>query len=151
MVVDELKNWIKYAGVLPGLEEAFRFLEEKAKSDLATGMHQIDGERLYAESNRYTTKPIEGARYESHMLHADLQYIVSGQEIIGWVPLSGLPVCSEYNKEWDYLLYEATTEPTLVKVKPGYSCLLLPTDAHMPGKQWDGACEMHKVIVKVHM
>jgi len=36
-------------------------------------------------------------------------------------------------------------------MKPGYFCLLLPTDVHMPGKQWGEACEMHKVIVKIHI
>ncbi len=34
MIVDTLDNWTTYAGVLPGLEEAFRFLDPTAQPAL---------------------------------------------------------------------------------------------------------------------
>ena len=48
------------------------------------GRHPIDGEAIFALVSTYETEP-EGARsFEAHRKYIDVQYLLSGREIIHW-------------------------------------------------------------------
>lgn len=44
------------------------------------GRHEIDGDRVFALVQNYTTNPIEGALYEAHRRYSDIQFVFSGRK-----------------------------------------------------------------------
>ncbi|NDG71800.1 MAG: DUF386 domain-containing protein, partial [Proteobacteria bacterium] len=56
----------------------------------APGRYEIDGDRVFALVQKYTTKPVESALYEAHRRYSDIQFIFSGRETILWAPLAAM-------------------------------------------------------------
>jgi len=152
MIVDKLANWRKYYGHLVGLEKAFKFLEEKAYMNQPLGRQDIQGDKVYVLNQKYATTPAESkVGFEAHRKYIDIQYIVAGEEAIEWSPIEELEVTSEYNNEKDYSLYKRTKRSTRVNMYPGYFIVFFPDDGHMPCCQRDDPCDVHKVVLKVHV
>jgi YhcH/YjgK/YiaL family protein len=69
-------------------DKAFIFLKSSDLTALELKRHDIDGDNLYAPVSEYLTKNEEDARYEAHQKYIDIQYVVSGKELIGVAPMS---------------------------------------------------------------
>ncbi|MEI6083775.1 MAG: YhcH/YjgK/YiaL family protein [Verrucomicrobiota bacterium] len=149
MILDELTEWRRYAGLLPGLDKAFEFLE---KFDLTRpdGRYELDGDRVYCLVQRYKTKPVDQGVYEAHRKYTDLQFIVAGRETILWAPLTALEtVRTPYVDDKDYALYESIPGSTPLRLSAGQFAILFPADGHAPCLELDGPCDVIKVVVKV--
>lgn len=150
MILDRLDNAEKNCKYGPEIMLAFDYLRRTDFSQLATGRHELDGDRVYASVLRYRPKPMAEAAWEAHRRYLDVQFIVSGAERMGYAPLrDDMIVHREYNSEKDCVFYEA--EGDFVTVRPGFFVLFGPQDVHspciaLPGS--DSADEVCKVVVK---
>lgn len=151
MIVDELANWTAYANLIPGIATAFRFLLEKAGQDLPPGEYEIEGREVYALSMHSESAPIPGSPLEIHRRYADVQYLVSGREVMGWAPLRGLITRSEYDPQRDVAFYELPEEWCALDMKPGWFAIFLPNDPHMPGRYREAPGQIRKIVVKVRV
>lgn len=148
MIVDELKNWRRY-GALGELRPAFEFLERHAGETLPEGRIEIDGERLFALPQTYPPRPAEGGRFESHRRYADVQYIASGAEMIGYAPTEGLRVETPYDAEKDIAFHAPPARFTPMALPAGSFAVFYPEDAHMPCCRLDTDEPIRKIVVKV--
>jgi len=145
MILDTLKNAAKYAGLKDGMSEAFGFLDQRGLAELAEGKHEILGDRVFAIVSRENGRKVSDAELEGHRKYIDIQYIISGDESMGWAPREGLVNSTEYDAEKDLEFFEG--EPaSIVCVPPGSFSVFLTTDAHLP---LIGNGPIHKVIVKI--
>ena len=145
MILDTLENAAKYAGLKVGSSEGFGFLDQPGLEDLPDGTYEIAGERVFAIIERTSGRKVSDGQLEGHRRYLDIQYVVSGEESMGWCPREGLATAVEYDAEKDLEFFEG--EPTsIVHVPPGSFAIFLPTDAHLP-LLGDGP--IHKVVVKV--
>ena len=76
-----------------------------------------------------------------------MQYIISGEELIGIKPLSSQTPYKEYDTENDYALYDDTC--SFVEINPGQFAVLFPEDLHKPGIKVDASAKVKKVVMKV--
>ena len=60
----------------------------------------------YVLIQSYTTKLRNTAKYESHEKYYDIQYVISGKEIISIIPVEKLTIAQEYDAEKDITFYE---------------------------------------------
>ncbi len=95
MISGNLREWKQMKG-LEGLEPAFRFLEDNRTLELPAGQHSIDGDRVYAVIIRATSRDPELSEFESHRKYIDVQYLVSGLEMIGISSLDRLSLSQPY-------------------------------------------------------
>lgn len=148
MILDGLRNAERYSALITGLAEAFDFLRRPDLDDLADGRHAIDGERLYAMIVRGNGRPRTDARLEYHRRYLDVQFSVSGTDVIGWRELS---TCAEpsgdYDGKTDCGLY-ADAPDAWIPLPPGMFIILLPSDAHAP---MTGDGTLHKAVVKLRV
>jgi YhcH/YjgK/YiaL family protein len=151
MIVDVLANWRAYADLIPGLSAAFRFLEETDLGKLEMGEYEIEGRSIFALSMPGPSAPIADAPFETHARHLDVHCLASGEEIIGWAPLAGLRVRTEYDPAKDLTFYDPPAEWTHVEMRPGRFAIFLPDDPHLPGRHRDTPREMHKIVVKIRV
>lgn len=148
MIIDRLEYSECYENLLPGLKTAFDYLKNTDFKTVEPGRHEIDGDKVYAVVSTYdTVKPSE-KKSEAHRKYLDIQYLVSGEECLGYEPVEGLKIAQEYNTENDFLLVENSRE-TMLPLGNRIFIVLFPQDAHKPGCVIHAAQTVVKVVVKV--
>ena len=103
---------------------------------------------LFALVSEYDSKAHQDCRLEAHQVYADIQYIVSGREAIGFAPLNGQTVTAAYLPEKDIVFFSGET--TQMIVEAGMFAVFYPQDVHrVLVVQIDGPEKVKKVVVKV--
>jgi len=132
-------------------EKAFTFLKINDLENMNTGRYELDGNNLFANISEYTTHEEEKIMYEAHRIYADIQYLVSGEEKIGVVPLGNTKEVVPYDstKEASF----ATAEKDNYRIaSPEKFFIFFPDDAHRPGvNPGDDSVRVTKVVVKVRI
>ena len=150
MIIDSLDNASAYESLGPGFAKAFAYLQSDRPMTDPLGKHELDGEDLYVSIDEYNSKPIEQGRFEAHRKYADVQYIVSGHERIGYTTLDALEEEQAYDEQRDVAFYKG--EGTMLDMQAGRFTVFLPQDAHMPCIAANGKPEpVRKVVVKVRI
>lgn len=146
MIVDVLKNKELYYNVHGGFKAAFEFIEKAVTENYELGKYEIDGKNIYAMIQEYETK--ESGNWECHRKYIDIQFIVSGEETIGWNNISAIPEGVSYNEEKDCSLFpmECGTD---VLMKDNMYCVLFPQDLHQPGMKYKTVGKVKKIVVKI--
>lgn len=145
MILDTLQNAARYAGLKVGCSEAFGFLDQPGLKDLPSGKYEIAGSRVFAIVDRTQGRKISDGQLEGHRKYLDIQFVISGDESMGWRSSAGLPSAMAYDAKRDLEFFEGEPESVL-RVPPGSFAIFLPTDAHLP---LIGEGPIHKVVVKV--
>ena len=147
MILDTLDNEARYRGLHPRFKQAFEWLRTCRFEDLPTGRVEIDGPALYASVMRESGRGQAVAKYETHRQYIDIQYLVTGSDLMGWAHLVPGLKSLGYETAKDLEFYEA--KPTLwVPVPAGTFTIFFPEDAHAP---MAGIEAMFKVVVKVRV
>jgi len=149
MIVDKIENAHLYSNLFPNLARALEVSKNTDLSEKADGRYDIDGDNLFYFVQRYTTKPIEQGKLETHQDYIDIQFVASGEELLGYAPLDDLEVTEPYNPEKDVAFYKTPANLTPVNLSAGMFCVLYPADAHMPGCQLNQPAQVLKAVVKV--
>lgn len=148
MILDLLGRAGLYESLHPNLPLAFDFLRA-ARADLAPGRHGIAGDALYANVMDYETKPATDATHEAHRRYADVQFMLSGEEVIRYTPLERLGAGTGYVPEKDYELFPAPVDPFDLVLRPGQFAIFLPGEGHQPGVAWRRPGPVRKIVVKM--
>ena len=104
---------------------------------------------IFAIEQSYCTRQSEELFFESHIKYIDIQFLISGEEIIEVVHIDLLEMDSEYNKESDYSLYKANPNSSKIIMQRGDIAVFFPMDGHMPGIKVDVPIQVFKTVVKV--
>lgn len=146
MIIDTLENAFLYRALGPRIAGALDYIQTTDFADMALGKHTIDQDRLFAIVNDYQTIPCTEVELEGHRRYIDVQYLVSGTELIGYAPFLGQTPFREYDKDEDFALYRG--EATFVRISAGMFSILYPHDLHMPCIG-EPPVAVRKVVVKV--
>lgn len=148
MIVDVLTNAEKYFNVHPGFARAFKLIRELVKNPVE-GKYDIEGDNIYAFVLSYTTSCPDDIKWETHNRYIDIQFLISGKEIIWWSNKNSLKLLTEYNVKEDYTLYEYDGNATTVLMRPLSFTVFFPDDAHIPPQMYLEPSENKKIIVKI--
>ena len=149
MILDTLDNAHLYEPLGEGFAKAFAYLCSARPATDPIGSHQLDGKALFVNVEEYTSKPIEKGRYESHRKYADVQYVVSGSEQMGYAPINTLSEIETYDPGRDVAFYKG--QGTMLHVPAGSFAVFFPQDGHMPCIADDEPAGVRKVVVKVRI
>jgi YhcH/YjgK/YiaL family protein len=115
---------------------------------LEDGRHEIEGQRLFALVQSYTTRPATEVVFEAHRSYMDLQLVFEGREAIGWAPTAALETTEPYSAEKDVELLDGSVA-LVMPLESGWFAVLLPQDAHKPCCHLDGPSKVRKVVFKI--
>jgi YhcH/YjgK/YiaL family protein len=146
----ELKSWRTIQG-LSGLQAGFEFLERADLASLPMGKHEIQGDSVYALAMKSPSRAPESGQFESHRDYIDIQYLLSGEEIIGLAPVEKLQVVTPYDAAKDIIFYAVPKSYRELEIRPGHFAVFFPPEGHLPMCHSHGPHELHKVVVKVSM
>jgi YhcH/YjgK/YiaL family protein len=131
--------------------KAFSFLKNSDLATLELKRYDLDGDDLFATASVYNTRNPEDAKFEAHRKYIDLQYVVSGSELIGIAPLvSRDSILQQYDATKDIELLSVKQGMT-VRATPDRFFIFFPEDAHMPGLKEGTNAPVRKVVVKIRM
>ncbi|RIJ41930.1 YhcH/YjgK/YiaL family protein [Pontibacter oryzae] len=130
MVLDKLSNATRYTCMHPLFVQAFAYLQETDLASVATGVHEIEGKRLFAIISEDKGIAKENAKLEVHRKYIDIQYVISGTDHMGWKDLAQ---CSQpndpYTEERDAAFFPDKTQ-NWFDVPAGSFTIFYPDDAH---------------------
>ncbi|MBE5821159.1 MAG: DUF386 domain-containing protein [Clostridiales bacterium] len=150
MVLDKLNNSNMYYVLNDKFENAFEFIKKATKENLPVGKYEIDGDNLYGLVQEYTTKLEEEGKFEGHRKYIDIQYIISGIEIIETVNISKAIANTEYNEIKDIEFYENNEKGCRHILEAEEYAILYPEDIHKPGMSINNKqTNVKKIVVKV--
>ena len=125
---------------------AFDYLSSVKKDSLIVGKKFLS-EDVFVSVDEYRTKKKEDVLFESHRRYIDLQYVMEGEEYIGF---SRYPVKEvvPYNVERDITFYNANIEQ-LLKADAGHFFIFFPTDLHQPCIAAEQCKRVKKIVIKI--
>lgn len=129
-------------------DAAFEFLKNNDLATLELGRHDITANGTYANVQEYTTR--DAGPFEAHRAYIDIQYVVSGQEVIEVAPLKKVfDETQPYSEENDCVLFASAKTSDEIVVNPQVFSVLFPSDAHKPCMTYEKQAQIKKVVVKV--
>ena len=143
------------AKLLPYVSErlgtALRYIAETDFTKVENGEYQLDGDRVFARVNRYTTEAKDCKKPESHNAYIDVQYLGEGTEKIYYTAKSDEhKVIEDYAADRDLLFYADAGEKDCVTLGDGVFAIFFPWELHRPGcHAVHGGCAVQKIVVKV--
>lgn len=148
MIYDKISNIELYRGLSEDIYAGLRYLASIDDS-IENGVHQIT-DNVKAIVSEYETKEANPNGFEAHREYLDIQYLVSGKEIIKCKPIDDLVVIKDYDEANDYLLLSDNVDNTSdFLLGDGYFALLYPDDAHEPQLCDGKPMPVKKVVVKI--
>lgn len=152
MIVTDLVHIERQVLLTPKLVKAIEFLRRPDLATLTGDRVEIDGDRVFALPQRCETIPADSPRFEYHRKYIDLQFVVEGEETIGWAPASQMKITEAYDREKDITFGTVPPgEATLVRLRPGRLAVFYPEDAHAPRLASGAPSKIFKIVVKVEV
>lgn len=148
MVFDRLENAPLYYGLGPRFRQALEWLAQADPNTMEPGVRiEIDGENLYATYFDLDTLPREESKLEAHRDYADIQFLIDGQERVGYAMEGTMQPVSTYtpdiqffNGDWDTL-----------SLRAGTFYIVWPQDLHAPRVADGVPGRVKRMVVKVKL
>lgn len=147
MIIDKLKNASLYYGVNERIAKALKYLQNTDLSEFQNGRYDIDSDNIFVLVQDYNTKPLSKGKFEAHRKYIDIQYIIKGEEKLGYVYVHKLNPSTDYDEVKDILFFEGDGD--FVTADEGTFLVFAPEDAHMPGIEANLPEYVKKAVVKI--
>lgn len=151
MIFDNAKNldFYKALGVEGRYAKAIEWLKSQDLENLAEGKYEIDGKNVYANVMSYTTIPWEQATYEAHENYSDIQYVITGTELMTYAPVETLNPSGPYNPDKDVVKFDNANPGMKLPTHAGEYAIFFPWDGHKPKAANGEPAPVKKVVVKI--
>jgi len=150
MIVTDLDFVERQVPLSPSFQLAIDFLCRKDLLELPDGNVPLDGTRVFAILQRYRTAHQDAPKFEYHRKYIDLQYILAGEEVIGWAPAAEMTASFDYDEHQDIcfgLMEPGAWSP--LRLRAGQVGVFWPEDAHAPRLAAGKPVLVRKIVVKV--
>lgn len=151
MIKDNLQHIDYYNYLSPGIYFGLKYLKNTDFSSMENGKYEIKEGKAYAIVQEYDTKYEEQGLFEAHKKFIDIQFIVKGEEKVGYGKLEEFEETTPYDDEKDIAFFKPKEEGkvTFVSLKEGEYVILTPQDAHMPSIYIEEPTHVKKVVLKI--
>lgn len=147
MIIDRIENASQYYAIGSGIAEALEYIKNNDLSTVESGKYEIHKDKIQMIVNEYDQKCTDRIKMEAHRKNIDVQYWVSGSELMGYASLQAQNLIEPFNEESDYGLY--TAEASFTKLEPGMFAIYFPTDLHTAVKDDQCHSMVRKIVFKV--
>ncbi len=123
---------------------------ENWKPSHALGIDKIKGDLLFANLHAYDTKEISDCKWETHKVTIDLQVVLSGGELVDFLPESELVQKGEYDAEKERCLYGSAESRSQIHLTAGRFAVFWPGEPHRPQIKDISNTGVIKVVFKIN-
>lgn len=152
MIFGNVKNSSNAEKIYPEpIRKVINYLKYTDFESMEPGNYEIEGKDIYAQVIDLVTKGKHAAKPEVHRKYVDVQFLVYGEELIGFAIDTGKnKVAQELLSERDIIFYEDMENEMNLIMKPGSFAVFFPEDVHRPGCTYQKEGAIRKVVVKVN-
>jgi len=147
MIIDKIENSHLYEGISERIKQALEYIHTADLKTIKPGKYEINGENIFALISEYKTKLEKEGKLEAHRKYLDVQYVIEGEELMGYAPLGAQIVLEPYKDENDINFFKG--EKSFIKVSSGMFAIFFPYDVHMPGISTGDITDVKKLVIKV--
>ena len=147
MIIDKTSNSHLYENISERICKSFEYIKITDLNNLPPGKYPIDGENIFALVSEYQTKPESEGKLEAHRKYIDVQYVISGEELMGYAPLGTQHILEPYKEENDIVFFKG--DKSFTKVPAGMFAIFFPEDVHLPGIKTEESVKVKKLVIKV--
>lgn len=149
MILDHISRSELYHAMNPRLRQAWEFLKSHDPLALPLGRTDVDGDHVFALVQEYVPRDEKECRLEAHRRYFDIQYVVTGEERMGWADRNSLEITDPHSDERDVAFFQGPCD--LLLVKAGFFTVFGPSDAHKPmvRPHADYTQTIRKIVMKV--
>ena len=146
MITDSINHLRRYA--VPKTDKILKFIAEHDCPHLPDGEIEIEGRQLFVRVMSYQPKNASANRFETHRIYADVQYVVSGTELMQTARREDLVALTDYDPKGDYHFFKVSGDATTdLIVKTGEFAVFYPQEAHRPSCLYKGYKGLVKKLV----
>ena len=142
-------DWSKYPAAI---QRALTYVTTTDVASLAQADYPIEGDKMFAKVFDNTSKPVGETHPELHKKYIDVQFFVTGGELMGIYPKKkdkkDYEIVNSIEADDVYFLGDVEGEQFL-RMEPGDYIILFPNDVHRPGVAEKEPQTYRKVVVKV--
>ena len=147
MIFDELSQFSLYTNLHKQFADVKTYISNTDLQALPNGKHPINNSGAFASVNEYEPKPETDCFVECHRKYIDIQLITTGEEYIGYCPVSDC-TAQPYDEEKDLQKLSGTV--SYLRMKPGMFAIFFPHDGHMPCMRvQETPSKVKKVVFKI--
>lgn len=128
--------------------EAVNFLSQLKAEDLSLGRHDVN-EGFFYNVIEYDTTGEADKLFESHRQYVDIQFVLSGEEIMQVVDVNRLQVKELYDSSRDCALFISSDNAASIILRPKSVMILYPKDAHRSMSIKGRVSRIIKIVGKV--
>jgi len=147
MIIDKIENAHIYKMIGERISKSLEYIKATDLKTLPAGKYTIDGENIFALVSEYKTKSEQEGKLEAHRKYLDVQYVIRGEELMGYAPLGNQQILEPYKEENDIVFF--TGDKSFTKVSEGMFAIFFPEDVHMPGISTGKISDVKKLVIKV--
>lgn len=148
MIFDSIENASKYFILGERIKKGFDFLLNTDLENLKPNRYEIENDEIFANVQILTTKNKEDKKWEAHRKYIDIQYLIKGQECMGYGLLQNFKTSVEYDDKND-IEFLSGDKFNYINLSKGEFVIFYPDDVHAPVLNADENKEIKKVIVKI--
>jgi biofilm protein TabA len=145
MILCSLTDFVQYEKCHALFRKAHAYLSSLDQTT-SEGRFLIDGDRIIAIIDRSEQVGKQKAVLEAHRHYIDIQYVLSGTDVIGWKDLSTCQHIHTPHDEKSDKMFFKDAPSNWFSVEKGSCAVFFPHDAHAP---FAGTGQLKKVILKV--
>lgn len=151
MIIGKLHGENDEIHFLPeALQKILNLIKNCNFKELKNGKYELYGNKIFLVINDYETKKPENKKAEQHKTYVDVQYIISGKELIGvGYQNQNNEIVDNYNHEKDRTSYGKVEGEIYVSLREGMYVILFPSDIHRPELDFEGRQKVRKAVIKV--
>jgi len=147
MIIDRIENATRYYALGSGIAEALVYIKDNDLTAIEVGSYEISKGKVRMIVNEYEQKCTNRVTMEAHRKNIDVQYWVSGSELMGYAPLQSQSLLEPFNEEKDFGNYAA--EASFSKLEPGMFAIYFPADMHTAVEDIQCDSKVRKIVFKV--
>lgn len=134
----------------PAIAKAVAYLQKTDFSALPSGRYEDEETGYIVQVLDLPTQAKEELRPEVHRKNIDVQFLVSGTELIGVAIDNGNNIVhQELLAQRDIIFYQDVDNESWLTMHPGNFAVFFPQDVHRPGCINQHPCNIRKVVVKI--
>jgi biofilm protein TabA len=132
------------------IEQALRYLRDTDFTQLAPGRHPIVGDQMIAIVQTPQTQPWETGMPEFHQRYIDIQYLLEGEEVIGFsIARPELPLATDQLVERDIAFVHPIEHESKLVLTPGMFAIFFPGELHKPCRSLEHSQQIKKIVIKI--
>ena len=133
------------------LARAMAYLRDTDFESLPDGRHEVEGSDIFVTISSYKTDKRQDCISEAHFKYIDIQYLLSGEELIYHAPLDEkCQTVEQKNIKDDVVIFSDVTNEKEYLLEAGQVVIFFPWDVHRTKcKSGDKSCKNRKAVIKV--